>query len=173
MTKNSHKESDERRAEQRASQRTRTDAAQSARQRQRLLKGLVISLGLAFCLMFSVSLYPVFREYYIASRAHEKLLAEYAAVLERNERVALQIANLQTAEGIEDRAREQFGWVREGEEAVNITGLTISDSSTVLPAAVASGSIVAEATWWTDFLDMIFGVVDLEPEPETYDPFIR
>jgi cell division protein FtsB len=149
-------------------------SAKAATKQPRSHKGIIVSVGLALCMVFAFwQMYPVLRDYYIASREHERLLAEYAAVLERNERVALQISNLKTPEGIEDRAREQFGWTKEGEQAVNITGLSISDSSTALPAAVSTSSIVAEASWWTDFLDMVFNVQPPEPEPDYDDPFFN
>ena len=139
-----------------------------------LFKGLIVTAGVVSCLAVAfVTLYPVLREYYITSREHELLAIEYAAVLDRNDRIEAQIANLQTPEGIEDRAREQFGWVRQGEEAVNITGLQITESSTVLPSAVLPGSVVAESTWWTDFLDVLFDIDTSGPSQELYDPYIK
>jgi cell division protein FtsB len=140
----------------------------------RAAKALVVIAGLLFCLVFAfLTLQPVLREYYVASRAHDLQMAEYAAVLERNEKIETQIASLQTPEGIEDRAREQFGWVRKGEEVVNITGLELSDSSTVLPAAIAPGSIAAESNWWTNLLDYLFDVDTSKQASEQHDPFVR
>ena len=149
-----------------------TESGRPIKKHRRWPSRLVAAAGVAFCLALAVfMLYPALREYYIASREHEQLVLEYAAVMERNDKISEQIAHLQTPEGIEDRAREQFGWVKKGEEAVNITGLRIADSSTALPAAVASGSLKAESTWWTNFLDFIFNVDTTEPIQETYDPF--
>ena len=120
-------------------------------------------------------LYPVLREYYIANREYELLVIEYVAILERNDKMQTQIDQLQTPEGVEDRAREQFGWVKEGERAVNITGLNISNPPLGLPPAVLSGSLMAESTWWTDFLDYIFKV-DTSGEIRDlllHDPFVK
>jgi len=137
------------------------------------LKNLIITLGLLLCLVVSiVSLYPALRSYYLASRVNEQLLHELVAVEERNGQILDQIASLNTREGIADRARERFGWVAAGEQAVNITGLHVSDSTTVLPAPVASGSIAAPDTWWTDFLDALFAVTEAEAPEPIPDPFI-
>ncbi|MDR0347272.1 MAG: septum formation initiator family protein, partial [Coriobacteriales bacterium] len=114
---------------------------------------IVLSLILA-----AVMLYPVAREYYLAKRENDRVLLEYQAVLERNTKIKQQIDELQTPEGIEDRAREEFGWVRNGEEAVNVTGLEVSESSTVLPPSVDFATIKAPEDWWTQVLDEFFGV---------------
>ena len=58
--------------------------------------------------------------------------------------------------------------MKEGEQAVNITGLTIADSSTGLPSAIEPGSIKAPESWWTRTLDEFFGVVANTPEASPY-----
>jgi len=127
---------------------------------------LFITAAIVVCLVAAgFILYPVTRDYYVTLRENEQLQAEYDAVLDRNERIQERIDSLQTPEGIEDRAREEFGWVREGEKAVNITGLDISSSSTVLPATVLPGSVKPPSNWLTDTLDSFFGV-----EQHTIDP---
>jgi hypothetical protein len=117
-------------------------------------------------------MYPVGHDLYFAHREQQRVEAEYQAVLDRNETIREQIEMIETPEGIEDRAREQFGWVREGEEAVNITGLSTSESSTVLPDAVTPGSILPYSDWWLETLDAFFGYeyqppaqLPLEAEP--------
>ncbi|MDR1358121.1 MAG: septum formation initiator family protein [Coriobacteriales bacterium] len=148
-----------------------------ARSRQKAPGGnaqkLIIGLGIVLCLVIGVlSLYPALRSYYLAWRVNEQLLQELAVVEDRNDQIRGQIAYLNTREGIADRARERFGWVPEGEQAVNITGLDVQDSTTVLPATVASGSIKAPDTWWSEFCDALFAVeeeAEAEPIP---DPFI-
>jgi hypothetical protein len=117
--------------------------------------------------MAAVMLYPAARDYYIAKRDNERITAEHEAVVERNDRIREQIEELQTPEGIEDRAREEFGWVKEGEEAVNITGLSVSESSTGLPAIVEPDSIEVAESWWTQTLDEFFGV----ERPEQSNPY--
>ncbi len=134
---------------------------------------LIITLGILLCLGISaVSLYPALRSYYVAYRVNEQLLHELVAVEDRNEQIRDQIAYLNTEEGIADRARERFGWVPAGEQAVNITGLDITDSTTVLPATVAAGSVPAPETWWTNFLDSLFGVEEEQAAEPIPDPFI-
>ena len=131
----------------------------TSRKRPRWPFRLVMSAGAAFCVLAAFAmLYPVLREYYVANREYEHLMIEYAAVLERNVKMQEQVEYLKTPEGVEDRARGQFGWVKEGERAVNITGLNLPDSSMALPPAILSGSLMAESSWWTDFLDFIFNV---------------
>jgi cell division protein FtsB len=134
-----------------------------------LVVALVIIVGLVLA---AVTLYPAMRDYYLALRENDRANAEYEVVLDRNERIQQQIDELATLEGIEDRAREEFGWVREGEEAVNITGLDISESSTGLPAAVEPGTVKAPETWWTQTLDEFFGVVKAPPATPQHEDTI-
>jgi cell division protein FtsB len=139
----------------------------------RISPALIVTTIIVFSLVFAaVMLYPVAREYYLVKRENDRLVAEHQAVIERNSRIQQQIDELQTPEGIEDRAREEFGWVREGEEAVNVTGLSISESSTVLPAVVGVGSIKAPETWWTQLFDEFFGVTEPPPTPPPSDDTI-
>jgi cell division protein FtsB len=133
-----------------------------------LVVTLIIIAGLVFA---AVMLYPAARDYYLAKRENDRVKVEYGLVIDRNEKIQQQIDELSTAEGIEDRAREEFGWVKEGEEAVNITGLSISDSSTGLPPAVDSTSVETSESWWTRTLDTFFGVENPTPtSPYPDDP---
>jgi hypothetical protein len=109
-------------------------------------------------------LYPVTRDAYVSYREKSRIEAEYQAILDRNAAIQARIDHLETLEGIEDRAREQFGWVREGEEAVNITGLQTAESSTVLPESVAAGSIAPTSDWLSQILDALFGYEYRPPE---------
>jgi cell division protein FtsB len=132
----------------------------------RVPPALIVALVIIGCLVLAaVTLYPATRDYYLAKRANDRAKAEYELVADRNERIREQIDELSTPEGIEDRAREEFGWVKEGEEAVNITGLNISESSTGLPAAIEAGTVRAPEDWWTQTLDEFFGVEESSPVP--------
>ena len=148
-----------------------------AKNRKNAAKGnsskMIVSSGLLLSLLISVvMLYPALQNYYIAYRVNEQLLQELISVEERNEQVRSQIAYLNTKEGIADRARERFGWTSHGETAVNITGLEITDATTVLPASVPNGSGSAPVTWWTQILDALF-CIEEEPAAEPIpDPFI-
>ncbi|MDR1184860.1 MAG: septum formation initiator family protein [Coriobacteriales bacterium] len=123
---------------------------------------VVVIIGLSLALAVVV-LYPMTREYYLAQRGKDRLNAEYEMVVDRNEKIRQQIESLQTPEGIADRAREEFGWVQDGEEAVNITGLDVFESTTALPAAVEPGTAQAPETWLTRTLDEFFEVEDFVP----------
>ena len=130
----------------------------------------VIILALAFIVYM---LYPVARNYYTTWRENNRLEAEYQALLERNAKIEQLVEALKTPEGIEDWARQQYGWVLEGEKAVNVTGLEIRDSSRGLPSSVEPGSVDIEETWWMILLDFIFGVEEqkpLNPSPEYIIP---
>lgn len=134
---------------------------------------LIISLGILVCLIIIVlSLYPALQSYYVAYRVNEQLVQELIAVEERNEAIRSQIDYLNTKEGIADRARERFGWVPEGERAVNITGLEVLDSTTVLPENVTAGSVAAPENWFTRFCDTLFGVEEEQAAEPIPDPFI-
>lgn len=134
---------------------------------------LIVGLGIVVCLIVVVvMLYPAAQSYYVAYRMNEQLLQELVAVEARNDQIREQIAYLNTKEGIADRARERFGWVQNGEQAVNITGLDISDSTTVLPENVAAGSVKAPENRWTQFLDVLFAVEEEQAAEPIPDPFL-
>jgi cell division protein FtsB len=134
----------------------------------RIPSALALTVIIALSLVLAaVMLYPVAREYYLVMRENFRLNAEYEAVVNRNERIRQEIESLQTPEGIEDRAREEFGWVKDGEEAVNITGIKVFESSTALPAAIEPGTVLAVETWWMQTLDEFFDVKD----PVPVDPY--
>ncbi|MDR1184399.1 MAG: septum formation initiator family protein [Coriobacteriales bacterium] len=133
---------------------------------------IVIAVIILSLVLAVIMLYPVAREFYLAQRENDRVNAEHQAVVNRNEAIQRQIDELQTPEGIEDRAREEFGWVREGEEAVNITGLTVSESSTGLPNAIEPGSIDAPETRWTQLLDQFFDVSEPPPDSSPVDDVV-
>lgn len=111
---------------------------------------------LAVLLVVGVFLYPTARTYYHAIRDNARLEAEYDAVIARNAALADDIALLQTDEGIVQEAREQLGWVREGENAVIVYGVEQSATSGV-NAEIVSGSVKAPVTWYSPVLDVFFG----------------
>ena len=129
---------------------------------------LVVALA---CVVYM--LYPVARDYYSTWRENNRLEAEYQALLERNAKIEQLVEALKTPEGIEDWARQQFGWVLAGEKAVNVTGLEIHDGSTGLPSSIEPGSVEVAETWWMQVLDFIFGIEEqkpLNPSPEYIIP---
>lgn len=124
----------------------------------RIPLALIVFVVLVLALVLAVSmLYPVARDHYFALRNDTRLTAEETALKERNAQILAQTKELESDAGIESQARERWGWVKEGEEAVNITGLSTSGSSTKLPLAIESGSVEAPESWWIQSLDDFFG----------------
>jgi len=137
----------------------------------RYTPAFIVTIAVVVCFVAAAFiLYPVAHDYYVATRQNDRLKAERQALLERNEKIQEDIDQLDTPEGVADRAREKFGWVREGEQAVNITGLPIVDSTTELPGAVLPGSVESEGDWTTLFLDEFFGVAPAETPALAEDP---
>ena len=114
----------------------------------------------ALLLFAAVFLYSPARQYYLEMRANDQLQAEYDALNERNQAIQEEIDYLSTDEGIQDEAREQLGWVQEGEVAVVVKGLEEEEEEDAVRAQVPSGSVPAPTTWYSPVLDMIFGFND-------------
>lgn len=119
------------------------------------LASLTVIVGLVFSCIF---LYPSAQQYYLSVRAHAQAEAEYDAVIARNEGIESQVNSLSSDEGIEDRARSEYGWVKEGENAVTVKGLDYEEDEVTYKKSVPSGSVEAPQTWYSPFLDFIFGV---------------
>ena len=123
-----------------------------------LSRPLMASAAL-FCVLIvlvGVFLFPTARTYYQAIREQARLEAEFAAVLDRNARMANEIDFLQTDEGIIQKARETLGWVQRGENAVIVYGTGRTEAE--LDADIVPGSVKAPETWYSRFLDPLFGV---------------
>ena len=120
----------------------------------------IASAAVAVCLVLScVFLYSPAQQYYHALRERDQLAAEYAALAERNGVLEGDVSSLQTDAGIEDRAHKQFGWVKKGEETANVRGLDLDeDQASSFRANITPGSVEAPETWYSPFLDALFGV---------------
>ena len=113
----------------------------------------------AACLVLScVFLYPAAKQYYTTVREHDQLQAEYEALQQRNATIQAEVDSLSTEAGIEDRARKEFGWVKEGENAANVYGLDTYEDESTYNKAVTPGSVEAPDTWYSPVLDILFGV---------------
>lgn len=64
---------------------------------------------------------------------------------------------LQTDACIEDAARTQLGWVREGEHAVSVGGLDAREKPE-FRGNIVSEDIELPDTWYSGVLDPLFGV---------------
>lgn len=123
----------------------------------RLSLKVPVMLVILACMVASCAfLYPAAKNYYTAMRDEAKVQAEYDAVSAHNDRVQSEIDTLSTSEGIEDRAREQYGWVKSGENSVSVSGLDSSSGSNV-DTLVARDGVSAPATWYSGVLDRLFG----------------
>lgn len=120
----------------------------------------IVALCVVACFVLScVSLYPSARQYYLTVREHDRLAAEYAAVEERNEALQNNVSALQTDAGVEARAHEQFGWVKQGEQTANVRGLGLEkEEASAFHAKISPESVTAPETWYSPFLDAFFGV---------------
>ena len=55
--------------------------------------------------------------------------------------------------------RDRFGWVKKGEETANVRGLDLDeDEASTFRANITPGSVEAPETWYSPFLDALFGV---------------
>lgn len=138
--------------------------ARPSRLSRRFASPLIVAmLVIAFVIGSAAFLYPTARQYYVESREEARLQAEYDAIAARNHIIEERIDHLKTDEGIEDAARAELGWVHEGETAGIVQGLGQGISSAAIAdieAQVKSGSVPAPETWYSPFLDMVFGYVD-------------
>ena len=107
-----------------------------------------------------VMLYPSCQNLYNETRSLQQLEAEYDALQDYNSKVQTQVDYLSSDEGIEDYARSELGWVRPDEHVVTVEGVTSTEDSTHSGQrlyAITSGSIKAPDTWYSGFLDVLFG----------------
>ncbi len=121
----------------------------------------VVGIVTAACVVFTCAfLYQPAQQYYHAIRKEARLEAELAAVESRNAALGNEVASLQSESGVEQRARDEFGWVKEGETAVVVQGLGETSSSSGTSSTTGSivpGSIKAPETWYSPICDFIFG----------------
>ena len=111
-------------------------------------------IGCAAFLTFM--LYAPAQQCYQQVRERDRVAAEYAAVMDRNQALADSVDMLQTEEGIEDKAHAEYGMVKDGEEAGSVSGIDVQ-SSTDFVANVVPGGVAAPDTWYSGVLDLLFG----------------
>lgn len=100
-------------------------------------------------------LYPIGCTYYQAMRQEQRYQAELDAVNARNDALQEENDALKTDEGVENQARKDLGWVKDGEQAVIISNSN-ENSESEMPSQVDSDDIHAPRTWYYDILDVIF-----------------
>lgn len=125
-------------------------------ERPKLMASLTVCLCVVLSIMF---VYPSAQDYYVTLRGNAQMQAELAAINERNDEIASRVAVLSTNEGVEDKLREDYGWVNKGENAVSVSregSSYISTDAEHKSSDVVAGSIPAPETWYSPFLDMLF-----------------
>ena len=115
---------------------------------------LVVACAVALC----VFIYPAAQQYYVELRNNAKLDAQYEAIQERNSTLNQELNTLLSDDGIRQEARDNYGWVEDGENGVTVYGLqdTTAAQNSVLYGAVETQE--APETWYSVFLDPFFGV---------------
>ena len=113
--------------------------------------------------LVAVFLYVPAQQYYQAQREHDRLVAEYSIVEERNNAIDFENDSLASNAGMEDAVREKYGYIKTGEETAVVTGLsedTLEDihGASDVEGNVLSSSVKAPEEWYTPFLDAFFGV---------------
>ena len=118
--------------------------------------GLRVFFGAIAVLIVAVAvLYPIGCTYYQALRQEQTLQAELDAVNQRNEKTDAENKQLETDEGVENQAREEYGWVKNDEKATVVVNSDDSGSGD-MPSQVDGSKIEPPHTWYYDILDIIF-----------------
>lgn len=133
----------------------------SARFAPRIIRSprFVAGVAVVACMVFAcLYLYPSAKQYYLSVRECDRLQAEYSAIDQRNEAIKSEVAALETADGVADRAREELGWVKSDENAVTVRGLNDVEEESTFTANIVAGSTEAPETWYSVWLDPLFGV---------------
>ncbi|MGN0077263.1 MAG: septum formation initiator family protein [Coriobacteriales bacterium] len=118
--------------------------------------GLRVLFGaIALLIVAAAVLYPMGCTYYQALRQEQTLQAELDAVNQRNEQIEAENKQLETDEGVENQAREEYGWVKDDEKATVVVNSSDSGSGD-MPSQVDGSKIEPPHTWYYDILDIIF-----------------
>ena len=118
--------------------------------------GLRVFFGaIAVLIVAAAVLYPIGCTYYQALRQEQTLQAELDAVNQRNEKIDAENKQLETDEGVENQAREEYGWVKDDEKATVVVNSDDSGSGD-MPSQVDGSKIEPPHTWYYDILDIVF-----------------
>jgi cell division protein FtsB len=134
------------------------NAASTSRHFSKIYKRLANAAATLVCLgLVVVFLYEPAAQCYCQMRELDRLNAEYAAVETHNDTLQTSVDTLQSGTGIEDSATSQFGMVKQGEQAVVVTGINSSTQDSDFRSNVVPGSVPAPDTWYSSVLDAVFG----------------
>lgn len=118
----------------------------------RIIAVVVIVAALA------LMIYPAARELFISKRDLERANIELTEINNRNQQIQDDINAIKTDEGVESYVREQFGWVKDGETAVTVTGIPASSDSDslLMPEGVNSTEVEPISDIFNGVLSTIF-----------------
>ena len=126
-------------------------------------RSLKIGTAVLCLILTGLFLYVPAQQYYQSLREHDKLVAEYAYIEQRNDSLEVQNAALASNAGMEDAVRQRYGYAKNGDQVIVVTGLSdqatdTSRDSENIEANVLSSAVKAPEQWYTPFLDAFFGV---------------
>lgn len=109
--------------------------------------------------------YQPAKQYYTALRTQQQVQAQYDVQQAHADALQDEVDSLQTDEGIEDRARQQYGMVKNGENSVRVQGDGTSQEDATQQSTNANASasidkqnhVSAPDTWYSGVLDTFFG----------------
>lgn len=93
---------------------------------------------------------------YTQFRNTEKAQIELSLVQERNSQLSQNVEALKTDEGIEDKAKSDYGYVSKGDGVARVSGIDVDNSSN-LPEYVDANKVRASSDAVSNILDSIFG----------------
>lgn len=130
------------------------DTRRSLRPAGGVLRALV---AVGVVVVVAVMLLGPLRDWYVAWRANEQLMATYDQLAEENADLQDDIDYLCSREGIENEARE-LGYVEEGETRVMVTDEDDSGAeSSTFTTAKPEVDITEGEPWYFEVLDTLFG----------------
>ena len=110
--------------------------------------------------LLAVFLYSPAQQYYTQVRNNDYLQAEYDAASAQTDSLRSEISYLDTDEGVQDRAREELGYVMSDETAGAVKGANLikdesdSEDTTI---NVQAYSVEMPSHWYSPMLDALFG----------------
>ncbi|MDO5334925.1 MAG: hypothetical protein Q4F23_02465 [Coriobacteriia bacterium] len=128
----------------------------------RLMRWGIASLLLVVAL--GVFVYQPAADLYNEVRSLQQLQAQYEVTEASYNQVKADVDYLSTEDGLADYAHQQLGWLRSGEHAVTVKGLSeeaqdSSSSTTSVIDSIAQSKVEVPApdTWYSGVLDVVFG----------------
>ena len=99
---------------------------------------IVACVFIVFILTLFVVLYQPAKEYYKSVREHDKLQAQYDAIKKTNDELNEDIENLQTEDGIKQKAADTLGLISAGESIGYVSGDNVNDGRENSAASTSS-----------------------------------